>query len=952
MAALVQAQRMLANSEATPDELIDGIPDLALTVIQAAAAVFELPEGDAMVCRAASAAATDRAGMQLALRGSISGEAILLNRTLRCDDAETDPRVDAAAFRRSGMRSVVATVVRDKSGPIGVIKLMDHRAAHFGAAEADCLELLAEALGAVIQRKRAEQDAQRALRIQAGIVRLQQQIASSPADLQTSMDLIAERAQELTGAEGASIAFVDGEDLAYRAVCGMAVARLGLRVRLQGSLAGLSVERDELLRCDDSETDPRVNRAACREFGVRSVMIAPLRAGDRVVGALRVVSRRTNAFAQIDGGTLQMLAEWLGVVLHRDAAAEQLRSSEAQYRLIFAGHSLPMWVYDMETLRFLAVNDAAIGQYGFSKAEFLSMTIRDITPPAAFALLDRHLAARSREPATIASWAHRKKDGAVVDVELSANTIRFAGRPARLVLAHNITERKRAERRLEKSEALLNIAARAARVGGWSLDLRDQVFSWSDELCAIHDLPPGSPCTVEEALAFYAPESRAAMGAAMSSMRSDGTPYDLELELISAGGQRIWVRTMGQAVRDAAGAIVGMQGALQDISEKRQAEEKVRTLAASLTTTLESITDAFYTVDRDWRFTYVNSEAERLFQRSRADLMGRVLWETFADLLGGEFERQYRNAVDCNSSVAFEAYYAPWQQWFEVRAYPSEAGLTVYLRDVNERHHEQEQLILLQTCVAWMRDVVIITDAGPLEGSDPRIVFVNEAFSRHTGYSRDEVLGRTPRLLQGPKTQRAELDRISSAVQRCQPVRAEIINYTKSGVEYWVEIEIVPVWSGAAKVTHFIAVQRDTTERRLAQEALRSLNEDLEATVARRTVQLKLTNSVLASKEEEIRSVVEHMADCVITFSDDGIVRSANSKVEAIFGHAPSELVGQDVSTLIPVLGVLEAAPTKDGRLSLEGAIARLGRETEGRHRNGVHLILEVAISRYRIHGK
>ncbi|HEX7441988.1 MAG TPA: ATP-binding protein, partial [Caldimonas sp.] len=87
-------------------------------------------------------------------------------------------------------------------------------------------------------------------------------------------------------------------------------------------------------------------------------------------------------------------------------------------------------------------------------------------------------------------------------------------------------------------------------------------------------------------------------------------------------------------------------------------------------------------------------------------------------------------------------------------------------------------------------------------------------------------------------------------------------------------------------------------------------------------------------------------------FADDGLVRSANSKVEAIFGHVPSELVGRNVSTLIPVLGVLEAAPTKEGRQSLEGAIARLGRETEGRHRDGGHLFLEVAISRYRIHGQ
>jgi PAS domain S-box-containing protein len=826
MAALVQAQRRLASTEATPEELMDSIPDLALSVVHATGAIFELLDGDAVILRSGTEAAValDALDMRLPLRGSLTGEAIRLNRTMRCDDTETDPRVALEVSRKFGVRSVLVTVVRDRSGPVGALKLFDFKPARFGAADSDSLELLAEALGAVIQRKRAKEDAQRSIRIQAGIVQMQHQIASSSAGLQTALDLIVERAQELTGATGAAVVFVDGDDMVYRAVSGTALGRLGHRVRLEGSLVGLSVAHEELLRCDDAETDPCVNREACRELAARSVVAVPLHAGDTVTGALKVFSGRTHAFAQLDVGTLQILSEWLGVVMQRHAAAEQLRSSESQYRLMFAAHSLPMWVYDMETLRFLAVNDAAIRQYGYTEAEFLSMTIRDITPPAAGPSLDRHLAARGQGPQTVANWEHRRRDGVVIDVEMAANSIRFGDRPARLVLAHDITERKRAERRLEKSEALLNIAGRAARVGGWSLDLRERTLSWSDELCAMHDLPPSTLCTVEQAINFYAPESRATMVEAMNGCRDDGTSYDLEVECITAGGRRIWVRTIGQAVRDSTGAIIGAQGALQDISEKKQSEENARALATRLTTTLESIKDAFYTVDRDWRFTYVNSEAERLFQRSRVDLMGRVLWEAISDLFGGEFERRHREAVTRNSSVAFEAYYAPCQQWFEAHAYPSEDGLTVYLRDVSER--------------------------------------------------------------------------------------------------------------------------------RLAQEALRSMNENLETKVAERTLELELTNSALVGKEEKMRSVVEHMADGVITFSDDGIIRSANSKVEAIFGHAPSALVGRSVSVLIPALDVLVAATATGGNPDAEGAIARIGREPYGTHENGDCIDLDVAISDYRIGGQ
>jgi len=155
--------------------------------------------------------------------------------------------------------------------------------------------------------------------------------------------------------------------MVVRAACGLATGQIGVRVKRAGSLGGLSVARGEILCCDDTELDPRVNREACHALGVRSLMITPLRVDGAVDGALRVLSSRTGAFTPTDVGTLQILAECLGVVIQRAGDAELLRRSEAQYRLLFAAHPLAMWVYEIGTLRFLAVNDSAVAQYGYSK---------------------------------------------------------------------------------------------------------------------------------------------------------------------------------------------------------------------------------------------------------------------------------------------------------------------------------------------------------------------------------------------------------------------------------------------------------------------------------------------------------------------------------------------------------------------------------------------------------
>jgi signal transduction histidine kinase/CheY-like chemotaxis protein len=137
-------------------------------------------------------------------------------------------------------------------------------------------------------------------------------------------------------------------------------------------------------------------------------------------------------------------------------------------------------------------------------------------------------------------------------------------------------ERRAAEAKLRESEALLRIAGKAARLGGWSLELPERRLRWSDEICAMHELPAGTTLGVEEAIEFYAAEHRPALESSLRACMTDGTPYDLELLLRTATGRQLWVRAIGHAERDAAGTIVRIHGALQDIADRRALEEQLR----------------------------------------------------------------------------------------------------------------------------------------------------------------------------------------------------------------------------------------------------------------------------------------------------------------------------------------------------------------------------------------
>ncbi|MEQ9815238.1 MAG: PAS domain S-box protein [Azospirillaceae bacterium] len=392
-------------------------------------------------------------------------------------------------------------------------------------------------------------------------------------------------------------------------------------------------------------------------------------------------------------------------------------------------------------------------------------------------------------------------------------------------IVEDISERIERERSLRQANDLLRIAGRTASIGGWSADLNAATVTLSDEACDIHGIERGRMLTFEDSVALYAPEWRERLYDVMERLNLQGTRFDEEMEVLAGDGDRRWVRVIGEPVHDEQGRVVRVQGALQDISRLKKAEADRRAFARQLNQSLESMSDAFYLLSGDWTFVYLNNAAERLLQRSREGLIGKSVWEEFPAARDTMLWSEYHRLMGTGETTTFEHFDPTVNRWFSVTPYDTGNGLAVYFRDVTEQRRATAQMRLLESSIAHLEDIVLITEAQPIDDPGPRIIFVNAAFERMTGYRSAEVIGKSPRFLQGPLTDRGELHRIRAALVAEKPVRAEVVNYTKDGTPFWLELDIVPVADETGRTAHFVAIERDVSERKRIELALRESDE-------------------------------------------------------------------------------------------------------------------------------
>jgi diguanylate cyclase (GGDEF)-like protein/PAS domain S-box-containing protein len=369
---------------------------------------------------------------------------------------------------------------------------------------------------------------------------------------------------------------------------------------------------------------------------------------------------------------------------------------------------------------------------------------------------------------------------------------------------------------------LLELVERSVFLGFWRLDARQGHLYWSEQLARLHDAPPGYTPAFDNATSHFAGEHRGELQARIRACQQQGTPFDIEVQLNTLQGRRIWVRCVGQPLRAEDGSIIGTEGLVQEVAPSGYQPGTLMRHTVSMGGAPGGA-EAFATVDRQGRISYANVQAEQLLAAGGESLVGRKIWSFFQKRARLRLEERFVHALDQREAIELEELDAQVSHWLELRGFPFGSGLALHLRDVSSRRRAQQHLMLLEGSIARLNDIVIITEAAPFRAPGPRIVFVNEAFERRTGYTREEVLGHSPRFLQGPDTQRAQLDRIRAALEQWERVRVDLVNYTKGREPYWVDLDVSPVWDEARRLTHWVAVGRDITERKRDEEKIQYL---------------------------------------------------------------------------------------------------------------------------------
>jgi PAS domain S-box-containing protein len=204
----------------------------------------------------------------------------------------------------------------------------------------------------------------------SAIVAAQQEILAAVTDPAAVMNAAVRQTREITEGDGAVIEMADGDELVYRAASGSASNRVGLRLAIDNSLSGLAVRQRTVLRCDDADSDPRVDGAACRALGIRSMIIAPLLSDDEAIGALKTFSGRPKEFDDLDAYTVQILAGMTSAALmHANEYRERL-ASEERYRMLFERNVAGVFRTTRDG-RILDCNDAFVRYLGYSSKEEL-----------------------------------------------------------------------------------------------------------------------------------------------------------------------------------------------------------------------------------------------------------------------------------------------------------------------------------------------------------------------------------------------------------------------------------------------------------------------------------------------------------------------------------------------------------------------------------------------------
>jgi len=741
--------------------------------------------------------------------------------------------------------------------------------------------------------------------------------------------------------------------------------------------------------------------------------------------------------------------------------------NEERFHYLFESNPQPMWVYDIESLSFLDVNNAAIRHYGYSREEFLGMTIKDIRPKEDIEALQKDIELTRQAYNLAGEWRHLKKNGEIIFVEIISHAITINNRKARHVmanditlqkraledrtealmlynalvdqagdaffvhdfegkfievnqqacdtlgyskeellkmsvtdvemdfdlksakkewvkieagnkftlsghqkrkdgtvfpvevrfgcaewngqklflgLARDITERKKEEEILKESQALNKLAGEKAKLGGWNVNIGENRVYWSDEVAAIHERPSGYLPLVKEGINFFAPEWRNKIKKVFANCVGKGIPFDEEMQIITASGKRLWVNTIGEAVRDNHGKIVKVQGAFQDISERKRAEESLRQSEENLSITLNSIGDGVIATDLEGLVVNMNPVAEKLCGWPLIDAEGKPLTEVF-NIVNAETRETVINPVKkvlengeiiglANHTVLISKNGTEYQISDSAAPIKNKegkiSGVVMVFSDVTEKYLNEQSLIeneerlnlffkqsltgffFMETDEPIIWDNTIDNEKNLDEVlGQLRVTKVNQAMLEQYLTTEDEFINRTlydffaHDIKQGRKVIKDLFDKGTLHIDTSER--------RSDGTQMWIEGDYICLYDSKGKIRGLFGTQHDITARK---QAAKSLQES----------------------EEKFKNIFQnHSAVKLIINPENGNIVEANLAAADFYGWSIAKLQQMNLSQI-------NALPPEKLKIEIEKARALKKIQFEFKHRKADGSIIDVEV--------
>ncbi|MCG3196027.1 MAG: Sensor histidine kinase RcsC [bacterium] len=645
--------------------------------------------------------------------------------------------------------------------------------------------------------------------------------------------------------------------------------------------SGRAIRSGEMVHVQDVNADPAlaVWRERAAHYGVRSVIALPLMDEDsRAFGVLVINSPEDHPLGPDEVQLLEELSQDLafGIVtlrtrVERKRAEEALQDREQRYRAVIETSADGFWTVDTEG-RIVEVNDAYLNRSGYSREEIVGKEVWEFEVKEDRADVAAHVQRIMEQGTDLFESFHRTKDGTVWDVEVNASYWPIAGGRI-FCFIRDIGARKRSETLLRKRLDLSEIASRGSLDDLLRAGLDAAEFYTGSRIGYFHFVDPDQhrltlqmwstntlkeETCLAEGKGLHYPISEAGVWVDCFHAKAPVIHNDYASLPHTKGlpmGHAPVARDLGvPVVRDGrVTAIIGVGNKSTDYDEKDV--EMVQALASMvmdlverkqaarqltlLDFALNHVREAAFLIDEEGRVLHVNEEACRALGWPRGEILTLSVPDIDPDFPAHRW-REHWSELKARGSLTFETRHRTKDgrifpvevsaNYFEYEGQGYNLGL---VRDITERKRAEEDLRKLWHAIEFSPASIVITNT---EGS---IEYVNPKFTQVSGYSREEVIGKNPRVLKSGETPREEYERMWETITRGDEWRGEFHNRKKNGELFWESASISPVKDSRGVIEHFVAVKEDITGRKRAERALaeseaklRSILDNIEIGVA------------------------------------------------------------------------------------------------------------------------